>query len=191
MCWIRSANKQHCHVGADPTSPYDVLIKMCEPCMTQKPVVMIDSINYHLQRLQCKNRPWALFILFHIVRRNIACFCKAVKVTRHNLVHQLNHNKVLNKKYNIFFKNQYNILLGNFLSVSACCTTDIIICTKISHGQIHNCKYAFKTIHRYFSTATESFKGDQKSLMNLKMNLFEGYSLSSCCSLTLFFHEWT
>lgn len=66
-----------------------------------------------------KNRPWDLLNHLHIVRRNIACFCKAVQVTRHNLFHQLNHNKVLNKNIIYFFlKTNTTVLFGNFLSVS-------------------------------------------------------------------------
>lgn len=144
---VSSVNRQHCHVGpiffstSCPTCLTSSL--SCTICSSERHIhssentsfIFTHSRNHGLQKMQCKNRPWDLFIHLHIVRQNIACFCKAVQVTRHNLFHQLNHNKVLNKKYNIFFKNQYNILLGNFLSVSACDFYKVApqtICTKIS-----------------------------------------------------------
>lgn len=81
-------------------------------CLISFSLTVIDGIKYGLQKMQCKNRPWDLLIPLHIVRRNIACFCKAVQVTRHNLFHQLNHNKVLNKKYNIYFFKPIQHIIG-------------------------------------------------------------------------------
>lgn len=130
-CWL-SVNKQHCHVGPFFFSSTDF-----PTCLISFSLTVIDGIKYGLQKMQCKNRPWDLLIPLHIVRRNIACFCKAVQVTRHNLFHQLNHNKVLNKKYNIYFFKPIQHIIGK-LPQCVCLwllqsgTTDFTICTKIS-----------------------------------------------------------
>lgn len=134
-----------CHlIGSSESSP--LILVFVENIVCRKCDVKIDL---------------DLLVHLHIVRRNMACFCKAVQVTRHNLFHHLNHDKVLNKKYNIYFL-KTNMLLGNFLSVPA---YDFYKVAPQSAPSIPGVKFVkfyittvniHKTNHTYFSLVTQN-----------------------------------
>lgn len=62
--------------------------------------------------LQCKNRPWDLLIHLHIVRKNIACFCKAVQVTKAQFIPSVKPRQSTKEKNIIYFQKPIQYIIG-------------------------------------------------------------------------------